>query len=81
MSKPDLSDPAQRSAYRRELRRAYRPWRWGGLALVTAGLVVMLVRGNGFDTPSLILLGIGWMILAGVIVARTRYHRRRMREL
>ena len=79
MTRPDLNDPAQRTAYRRELVGLYRPWRWLGLAIVGAGLAIMLVRGSGFDRLSLTLLAVGWAILIGVIVQRTRYHRRRMR--
>ncbi|MBV8908268.1 MAG: hypothetical protein JOZ20_04640 [Sphingomonas sp.] len=80
MTKPDLSDPAQRAAYRRELIRLYRPWRWLGLAIVVAGVAAMFLGGHGFNTISLVLLGVGWAILIGVIIARTRYHQRRMRE-
>jgi drug/metabolite transporter (DMT)-like permease len=80
MARPDLNDPEQRMAYRRELLRVHRGWRWVGLAFVTAGVAVILVNGNGFDRLSIALLIVGWAILAGVIVARTRYHRRRMRE-
>ena len=80
MSKPDLRDPAQRNAYRAELRRVYRGWRWLGLALVVAGLAAMLWRGEGFDRLSLGLVAAGWAILVAVIVLRTRYHRRRMSE-
>ena len=80
MSRPDLSDPQQRKAYRAELRRVYRGWRWLGLALVVAGVAAMFVGGGGFNTLSLALLGIGWAILIAVIVLRTRYHQRRMRE-
>jgi len=80
MARPDLSDPAQLAAYRRELRRLYRGWRWLGLAIVIAAVGVMLWGGEGFDRISLIMLAVGWAILIGVIVMRTRYHRRRMRE-
>jgi len=40
----------------------------------------MFIGGEGFNVTSLILLGIGWTILFGVIIMRTRYHRRRMNE-
>ncbi len=80
MTRPNLSDPAELKAYKTELRRLYRGWRWLGFAIIAAGVGVALFGGNGFDLPSLILLGIGWAILLAVIVARTRYHQRRMRE-
>ena len=77
--RPNLTDPEERAADKRELRRIYRGWRILGLAIVCAGLVWLFVRGVGFDGVSITLLAVGWAILIGVIVARTRYHRRRMR--
>jgi drug/metabolite transporter (DMT)-like permease len=77
--RPNLTDPEERAAYKRELRRIYRGWRILGLAIACAGLVWLFVRGVGFDGVSITLLAVGWAILIGVIVARTRYHRRRMR--
>ena len=79
MTRPNLSDPVERAAYRRELLKVYRGWRWLGLALVVAGVAAMFIGGRGFDASALVLLGIGWAILIAVIIARTRYHRRRMR--
>ena len=80
MTRPDLSDPQQRLAYRTELRRVYRGWRWLGLAIVIAGVAAMFVGSDGFNLPSVVLLAIGWAILFAVIVMRTRYHQRRMNE-
>ena len=80
MSRPNLSDPIERAAYRRELIRLHRPWRWLGLAIVIAGVAAMFIGGHGFDTTSLVLLAVGWSILICVIVARTRHHKRRMRS-
>ncbi len=80
MIRPDLTDPAQRAAYRRELKAFARPWRMLGLALLVAGVVVVLVRGQGFDPLSVGLVIAGWAVLVPVIVARSRYHRRRMAE-
>lgn len=79
MTPPNLKDPDERAAYRRELLRLYRGWRWFGLALVCAGVVWALVRGAGWDGVSIALEAVGWVILLTVIVMRTRYHRRRMR--
>jgi drug/metabolite transporter (DMT)-like permease len=78
-SPPNLTDPEERAAYRRELKRVYRGWRFLGLAIVIAGIIWLLVRGDGFDSVSIGLLAIGWAILAAVVVMRTRYHQRRMR--
>ena len=80
MTKPNLDDPAERAAYRRELIGLYRPWRWLGLAIVVGGVALMFIRDGQFDAWSIGLLAVGWAILIGVIVQRTRYHRRRMRE-
>ena len=80
MTRPDLTDPVQRKAYRRELRAFARPWRLLGLALLVAGVVVVLVRGEGFDPLSVGLVIAGWAVLIPVIVARSRYHQRRMAE-
>lgn len=80
MTRPNLKDPEQRAAYRGELRRVYRGWRWLGLAMVVAGVATMFAGGEGFNALSLGLLGVGWAILIAVIVLRTRYHQRRMCE-
>lgn len=80
MTKPNLQDPAERAAYRRELMRLHRGWRLLGLAIVLAALVLLFARGGQFDMLTLSMLTLGWVILIGVIVKRTRYHRRRMRE-
>ena len=79
MTRPNLEDPAELAAYRRELRQLHKAWRWAGLAIVLAGIVLMLTRDQ-FDYLSISLLVLGWAILIGVIFQRTRYHRRRMRE-
>lgn len=80
MPRPNLDDPIQRTAYRRELKAFARPWRLLGLALLVAAVVVVLVRGRGFDPLSVGLMIAGWAVLVPVIVARGRYHRRRMAE-
>lgn len=78
MPRPDLTDPVQRKAYRRDLKAYARPWRLLGLALLVAGVVVVLVRGKGFDPLSIGLVVGGWAVMVPVIVARSRYHQRRM---
>jgi hypothetical protein len=50
------------------------------LALILAGVAVLFVRGEGFDRLSVALIAAGWLVWIPVIVARTRYHRRRMAE-
>ena len=80
MARPDLKDPEQLRAYRRELGAYARPWRLLGLALIVAGVAVLLIRGEGFDPLSVALILAGWLVWIPVIVARTRYHKRRMAE-
>ena len=80
MARPNLTDPAERAAYRRELQAYGRAWRRFGLALLVTGVAVVLVRGGGFDLLSLALMLGGWVVLVPVIIARSRYHRRRMAE-
>lgn len=80
MTRPDLSDPAQRAAYRKELVQLYRGWRWLGLAIIVAAVALMFFRDGQFDRLSIAMLVVGWTILIGVIVQRTRYHRRRIRK-
>ncbi len=79
MTRPDLGDPEQRAAYRRELASLYRGWRWLGVGIVAAGLTVAFVRGTGLDALSIGLLALGWAILIAVIIQRSRHHRRRIR--
>jgi len=85
---PDLSNPAERKAYRRELMGYRRLTRLVGLAIVVVGLVMIFwprISGRWVMVGSLplqelgwILVVAGWLVLIAVIVMRTRYHRRRM---
>ena len=84
--RPDLSDPAARAAYRRELLRFKRGWRWAGIGLCCAGLAVLLYSQlEGPPRPDLRMaawgiIGLAFAIFAYVIVTRTRYHKARMAE-
>ena len=78
MTRPDLSDPQQRLAYRRELRRVYWPWRYGALALFVIALAGSLID-PGHERLWMATLIVGAIVTIGVIIARTRYHQRRMR--
>jgi cyanate permease len=79
MNRPDLSDPDQRRVYRAELRKVYRPWRFTAL-----GLLVVALVGSLWDPAHEriweILLIVGAVMTLGVIIARIRYHQRRMRD-
>jgi drug/metabolite transporter (DMT)-like permease len=80
VARPDLTDQLQRRAYRQELRSLHRPWRWLGMGIVLAAVITLFARGGGFDLLSLSMLAIGWAVLVGVIIARSRYHKARMDE-
>ena len=78
MTRPDLSDPEQRRAYRTELRRVYWPWRTAALAMVFIGLMgVVGDRSHELIWSAVLIAGI--LFVFAVIVARTRYHLRRTR--
>ncbi len=90
---PDLADPVQRAAYRRELRRVAWRLRLGSIGATLAGALAVLVartppawapHGPQSSAPDWLRpAGLGALALgaAGLIVAiivRTRHHRRRM---
>ena len=79
MARPDLSDPAQRDAYRRELKGVARPIRVGALAFLTISLVLLLVV-PAQPTVAYAALAVGAILSVIGIVQRTRYHRGRMAE-
>jgi hypothetical protein len=84
--RPDLSDPAQRAAYRAELRALARGWRLAGFALIllgVAGQFALRAQGigsSGLWAASWTAIAAGWAIFIAVIVHRTRYHKARMAE-
>jgi hypothetical protein len=85
MSVPDLQSPEGRSAYRAELMRVARGWRWIGLGLVTLAAVgfVQVARldlpwSSALGAATLAGLAIGWALVIVGIFKRTRYHRARM---
>ncbi|MES2444148.1 MAG: hypothetical protein V4574_15075 [Pseudomonadota bacterium] len=86
MSKPDFSTAEGRRAYRAELGRVARGWRWTGLTLVTLsaiGFVAtsrwdMPLLGSPLGLATVAGLVLGWGLAIIGIVKRTRYHRRRM---
>ena len=79
MTRPDLSDPVQSRAYRAELRRVYWPWRAASLGLVVIALFGSL-PDPARDRLWAAILFVGAVMVIGVMVARTRYHQRRMRD-
>lgn len=80
---PDLSDPAQRAAYRRELRNVARPLRYTGIAFAVIGVILALLRAQSpqiMPAPiPIAAIVIGLFNMLAAIGARTRYHVGRMR--
>ena len=83
MTTPDLSDPAQRAAYQRELRAVARPIRFMGVGLAFTGLAVALLQRTRFpDIPSvipLVLVALGALHMLAGIAIRGKYHQKRMK--
>lgn len=83
--RPNLSDPAERAAYQRELRRLMRVPRIMGLLLVAIGTGIVLYArfaGIGGALPPIGwgVIAVGWLNLIAIIWFRTRYHKARMAE-
>lgn len=83
--RPNLDDPADREAYRQELRRLMRVPRILGLLLVVIGTGLLIyARRAGIEGPLMAigwaLVAFGWLNLFLIVYYRTRYHRARMAE-
>lgn len=80
---PNLNDPAERAAYRRELQGIARPISYTGITFVLLGVVLAIVRLQWWpDLPVLVpmaALALGAFNMVAGIVMRTRYHQARMR--
>ena len=87
MSRPDLSDDAKVAQYRAELRTVGRNQRLAGFALVVGGAIAVWAAGYAGAAGPVIQwagyagLALGWALMLAAIFMRTRYHRRRLREL
>jgi len=87
MPAPDLSTEEGRAAYRKELRSVGRPLRAGGLAMVVAAALLILLSRNGTFgigewgvTVSYGMLAAGWAMVITAIYLRNRHHKRRLAE-
>jgi hypothetical protein len=84
VARPNLKDPVEHAAYRRELAGVARRLRLGGLLVALAGAVlVLLVRRDMVPLPlwaAVIVLGVGMMAMITANATRSRYHRLRMAE-
>ena len=87
MTRPDLSDDETIARYRAELRAVGRNQRLAGFALVIAGAVAVWAAtvagpaGPAIQWVGYAALAFGWALMLAAIFLRTRYHRRRMREM
>jgi len=83
--RPNLDDPAERAAYKSELRRLMRVPRLLGFLFVIlgTGLVIYAQRAGieGALKPiGLGVMGVGWLNLLMILYYQSRYHRARMAE-
>jgi hypothetical protein len=82
MAPPDLSDPVQRAAYRRELLGIARPIRYLGVALAVVGAVMIVIDARVTPLPKglpWVVMGAALVLMLAAIAMRGRYHNRRMR--
>lgn len=79
---PNLSDPVERKAYRRELMQVAQVPRRIGVALAVLGSALILVNAYWTPIPNLFTLAAivaGFTLMLMGIGMRTKYHKRRMR--
>jgi len=80
---PNLKDPGELAAYRRELRGVASGVRWGGIGITLIGAVVAALRAWAWPViPALIpmiIVAWGMLLMLTAIALRTAYHARRMR--
>ncbi len=78
---------AQVATYRAELRTIGRTQRLAGFGLVLLGAVMVWAATRAGDLAGTVqmigyaALAAGWALMLTAIFLRTRYHRRRLREL
>ncbi len=88
MTRPNLENPEERLAYKRELRGVARMQRAVGFGLIGLGALMVLARsagwavwaGEGPDMLALAVLAGGWVFLVWAFLQRNAHHRRRMSE-
>ncbi len=79
---PNLADPAERRAYRRELMGVSKGLRRAGVALAAVGAGLIVANAWWRPIPNLVTWGvilIAFALMGAGIARRTRYHRARMR--
>ena len=81
---PNLSDPVELKAYRKELRGVARGWRYSGIALAVLGAALLAARARhvlAIHVLVPILLVVAAIVLMSVaILTRSLYHMRRLRD-
>ena len=83
--RPDLDDPMERAAYKKELRRLMRVPRLLGFLFVLTGTGIIIYAQRAGITGPLRPIGfgvmaIGWFNLLLILYFQSRYHRARMAE-
>lgn len=80
---PNLTDPAELKAYRRELRGVARGWRYSGIVLAALGAALLVARSRhvlAIHVLVPILIIVAAIVLISVaILTRSLYHMRRLR--
>ncbi|WGM47350.1 hypothetical protein KOAAANKH_02226 [Brevundimonas sp. NIBR10] len=83
----DPQTEVQVAAYRAELRTVGRSQRLAGFGLVLLGAILVWAATRAGDLAGTVqlagygALAAGWALMLTAIFLRTRYHRRRLREL
>jgi len=79
---PNLKDPVELAAYRRELRGVARGVRSGGVGITLAGTVIAALRAWAWPAMPvlvpLVVIAWGTLLMLTSIALRTAYHARRM---
>lgn len=80
---PDLNDPVQFAAYRRELKGVASPLRRAGLAFAILGVLLAVARSWWWPAMPIAIpgaaLALAVLNMLGGIAIRTLYHARRMK--
>jgi fatty acid desaturase len=80
---PNLSDPAEFAAYRRESRQVVRGLRLGSVGVTIVGALIALLRATIWPALPILVpmlaIALGVMLMITAIAFRTAYHARRMR--
>ena len=87
MTSSDTETAERVAAYRAELRTVGRTQRLAGFGLVLLGAILVWLATRAGDLAGMVqlagygALAAGWALMLTAIFLRTRYHRRRLREL